>query len=326
MATYVGLGDSYAAGVGGGPSTDECRRTTDGYPVQVAQALGVSLAYQACIGATVADVRAQQLGALGDDTAYVSITVGGNDLDFTTVLTEFAMPAWMADESVLDTALRTLRDDLPGRYAQLFADVRERVPKAQVVVAGYPRLFDGVDCSLLTFFSDDEMSRLNDAADELATVMDRATTDAGFTFVDVRGPFEGHAVCDDPAWIHDVTWPVEESFHPTAAGHTAYGRHVAEALGASAAHAAIRPVGAGAWPVPTDCGPCRTTPPPTFRPPDLTSRRSLDGARRHGLDVDEVAELGRRLNGGGADPQAYDRACHLDRRVRESSSGEDLRR
>lgn len=312
MPVYAGLGDSYAAGVGAGASTDTCWRATAGYPVLVGKALGVSVYYGACNGATVADVAKEQLGGLGDDTAYVSITVGGNDLDFTTVLTEFAMPAWMADDSVLDTSLRTMHDDLPGRYADLFGQVRERAPRAQVVVAGYPRLFDGVDCSLFTFFSTDEMKRLNDAADQLAEVMAKSARDVGFEFVDVREAFDGHAVCDDPAWIHDATWPLEISFHPTAAGAAAYGRLVTGAF--VGRHAATE--SAHAADVPVTCGPCRTTPPPRFELPDVSSERSLRGASRWGIDPDELVRLGIRVKDPSGDPDAWARLHELDLQCR----------
>ncbi len=85
-ATYVALGDSYAAGVGGGSEVDACWRAHDGYPVQVAAALGVAVAYDACLGATTSDVGTCQLDDLGPDAAYVSVTIGGNDIEFVPVL------------------------------------------------------------------------------------------------------------------------------------------------------------------------------------------------------------------------------------------------
>ncbi|TWP34225.1 SGNH/GDSL hydrolase family protein [Leekyejoonella antrihumi] len=311
MSVYAALGDSYAAGVGAGPSTDSCWRSTAGYPVLVGQALEVSVYYGACTGATVADVEKDQVGGLGHQTAYVSITVGGDDLDFTKVMTEFALPAWMADDSVLDTSLRTLHEQLPGRYADLFEKVRARAPHARVVVAGYPRLFDGVDCNPLTFFSVSEMARLNDAADQVAQVMRESTDKAGFQFVDVRDEFVGHAVCDDPEWIRGASWPLEVSFHPNESGAAAYGRLVTAAFRTGA------PVkgAAGSAGLPVECGPCRTTPAPRFRLPDITSQRSLQGARRCGLDPNEVAHLGIRIKDPGGDPAALARLHELDRQV-----------
>ncbi len=342
MSAYTALGDSYAAGVGSGDSAGSCGRSVEGYPVLVAASLDATLDYEACLGATIGEVRKGQLHGLGDQSEYVSITVGGNDLHFTTVMTEFALPAWMADDSVLDESLRILHDELPGRYDDLLTEVRDRAPRARVLVVGYPRLFDGVDCSLFTFFSVEEMDRLNDAADELAEVTAAACRRAGVEFVDVRGAFDGHAICDDKTWLHDAVWPLEESFHPNAAGHAAYGRLVAAAFGApdariregqeavlrsavAAREAALAgrvevtepATGEGGWPIPTAFGGGRTAPAPCFRMPDLTSRRSLEGASRHGLDPDEVALLGLRLKSPAGDRWAMQRVHELDRQVRE---------
>ena len=41
----------------------------------------------------------------------------------------------------------------------------------------------------------------------------------GDAFADVRSAFSGHELCDWGAWLHSVTWPIGNSYHPTAAGH-----------------------------------------------------------------------------------------------------------
>ncbi|RYE74532.1 MAG: SGNH/GDSL hydrolase family protein, partial [Myxococcales bacterium] len=137
---YVALGDSYAAGVGAGEHAGPCWRTDAGYPLEVARGLGEDLSWQACIGATVADVRREQLAALDADATHVSITVGGNDIGFAPVLVSAAQPAWMSDtDVVLDGALRLLREELPNRLRRLYADVRAAAPDAEILVTTYPR-------------------------------------------------------------------------------------------------------------------------------------------------------------------------------------------
>ena len=233
---YVALGDSYAAGVGGGPSHGACWRADVGYPVLVGRRLGLPVAYNACLGATIADVLAHQLDALGPETTHVSITVGGNDIGFVPVLIAAAEPAWMSNsDTAIDAALITMRRSLPGRLDGLFAEVARRAPGAQVVVSGYPALFMGADCSPFTFFSAHEMTRLNDAADELRSIIAAATRRAGFGLVRVASSFVGHAVCSEAEWINGVSWPVEASFHPNALGHKAYADLVLRAFGVAAA-------------------------------------------------------------------------------------------
>jgi lysophospholipase L1-like esterase len=309
---YVALGDSYAAGVGGGPRTDDCWRATDGYPVLVARALGVDVTYAACIGATTGDVLGDQLAGLSAGTAYVSITIGGNDLGFVPVLVAAAEPAWLNDsDDDIDRALRLLREVVPGRLDTTYAAVRQRAPGAEVVATAYPRLFNGEDCNPATFFSAHEMTRLNAAADELAVTIEAAADRAGFGFVDVRTPFEGHAICDDTSWLHGVTLPLEASFHPARAGHAAYAAAVRPGLGPS-----TRP---SSEPRVTRL-PGRRGSAPVFSLPDLAGMRSLAGARAHGLDPDEVAALARttQRDTAGPDPEveaAWERLHEMDDEV-----------
>lgn len=340
MGEYAALGDSYAAGVGAGTPQDSCGRAAGGYPVLVASALGTPLSYQACTGASIADVEHHQLGALGRRTRFVSITVGGNDLGFTDVMTEFALPSWVADDSVLDKALKIMHQELPGRYDVLFARVRAAAPRAQVVVTGYPRLFNGQDCSLLTFFSASEMARLNDAADQFAQVIEQSCAAAGLPFVDVRDAFAQHEICDPSPWIHDVVWPIDASFHPNAAGQLGYAARVGAAFGVSAVPAGTVRVGSSVaspltgpsqrpvtvsdvaeagsldrQPVPITPGPCRTTEPPRFHIPDVGSARSLRAARRYGLDPDEIEGLSIRVKNPAGDRGAWERLRELDQWV-----------
>lgn len=283
---YVALGDSYAAGVGGGASRNDCWRAVEGYPVLVARTLGLHLAYQACLGATIDNVERDQVQALGLETSHVSLTVGGNDIGFTPVLIECAKPSWMSDsDAVLDDALAILRTELPARLAALLATIGEGAPNAQVAVTAYPVLFNGEDCNALTFFSPHEMTRIKDGVDELAGVLGAAARGAGAEFVDPRAPFVGHAICDGQEWLNGASLPLEQSFHPNADGHATYARLVTTSFDAASADLGperdVRVVE----------GPASRGDAPTFRLPDLLSPQSLDGARRHGLDPSRVEAL-----------------------------------
>lgn len=311
---YVALGDSYAAGVGGGAKRSECWRAVEGYPVVVARFLGLDLAYQACLGATIGNVERDQMEALGVETTHVSLTIGGNDVGFTPVLIEAAKPSWMSDsDPVIDDALAILRTQLQARLAALLVTIGERAPDAKVVVTAYPVLFNGQDCNALTFFSPHELSRIKECVDELAGVIGAVTRDAGAAFVDPRAAFADHAICDSEEWLNGASWPPEESFHPNPSGHTAYTRLVTTAFGE---------VGDELGPerdVRIVEGRARRGDAPTFRLPDLLSRQSLDGARRHGLDPDHIADLAWQAEhpaiGSGA-TAAREALQDLDRAVR----------
>ena len=81
-ASYVALGDSYSSGTGTRTYISDgtsCLRSVYAYPSLIASAKGYALNFRACSGAKIADVTTSQLSALTSSTAYVSISVGGND-------------------------------------------------------------------------------------------------------------------------------------------------------------------------------------------------------------------------------------------------------
>ena len=127
-------------------------------------------------------------------------------------------------EYQMDRMINFMED---GKRIVLAAD---RAPNAQVAIAGYPYLFNGQDCSWATFFSGREMSRLNAGTAELDRLIDARSGAAGFTYVEVRDDFAGHAVCDSQAWVNNLTFPVDESFHPNRAGNRAYAAAITPAL------------------------------------------------------------------------------------------------
>jgi lysophospholipase L1-like esterase len=233
-ATYVALGDSYASGVGTRTylaDSGSCQRSALAYAPRVAAQLGYALTFVACAGARVADVQANQLGALNAATAFVTISIGGNDAGFSHVISQCAKPFPFTCWGDIDRAQAFISDTLPAQLDGLYAQVRGRAPAARVVVVGYPRIFDGMTtCNLAARVSPGEEVRLNDTADQLA-VAERARAQAhGFAFVDAIPSFTGHAVCASAEWLNGLSNPVSESYHPNTAGYDAYTRLVVPAL------------------------------------------------------------------------------------------------
>ncbi len=223
--SLVGLGDSYASGLGTGEydgSSGDCKRSPDAYPVLDSQRIGAAISFVACSGATTSDVDTDQLGALSASTTDVTLTVGGNDVGFVDVISQCALPSWASHcFAAIKRASRVVRQVLPGRLDALYDDISAGAPDANVVVVGYPRLFSGQDCSPLTFFTKKELRRLNQSADLLDQTIGKRARAHHFDFVDPRSAFVGHAVCDADPWLNNLTYPVEESFHPTVSGQLA---------------------------------------------------------------------------------------------------------
>ena len=222
-ASYVALGDSYSSGTGTRSYLSDgtsCQRSVYAYPSLIASSKGYALNMRACSGATTADVASLQLGALSTGTAYVTISAGGNDAGFSSVITECAQPAWASDcGAALDRAAGVIDNAVPGRLASLYASIRTRAPQAKVVVAGYPRVFNGEDCNAATWFSPTEESRLNATADLLNSKLAAAASSAGFAFSNPTTAFTGHAVCDSTEWLNGLSSPTSDSYHPNRLGH-----------------------------------------------------------------------------------------------------------
>ena len=222
--SYVALGDSYASGTGTRSYISDgtsCKRSTYAYPKLIAAARGYDLNFKACSGATVSSVTSGQLPALTTGTNYVSLSVGGNDAGFASVLTECAQPGWMSNcNAAIDKAQAYITNTLPGRLSTLYAAIRTKAPNAKVVVVGYPRIFNGEDCNAGTWFSPAEETRLNAMADLLNSKTSTQASAKAFSFANPTSRFVGHAVCDDPEWLNGLSNPISESYHPNKAGHS----------------------------------------------------------------------------------------------------------
>ncbi|GAA0567282.1 SGNH family lipase [Paractinoplanes ferrugineus] len=218
---YVSLGDSYSAGVGSGGSESggRCRRNTNAYPARWAKAhSGYDAVLGACSGADVAAVRLTQLAALTRDTTLVTLTAGGNDIGFARTMTGCVLdPRTSACVARTHTATRQAREVLPDRLRQLYAAIRDRSPKADVLVLGYPRFFRSARAGC-RFLNGTERASINDTIDVLNAVLRERATAAGFHFVEVTSRFTGHGLCAGTPWLHGVTFPTDNSFHPTDAG------------------------------------------------------------------------------------------------------------
>ena len=219
---YVALGDSYSSGVGTRTFFEErCKQSFYAYPELIAQQRpSTSLVFAACSGAKTGDVLSRQVSSLTSSTAIVTITIGGNDAGFSEVITQCALPWPFSCNSNITNAQSYIRNTLPGLLNSVYASIGSHAPSARVIVLGYPRLFMGVDCNAGTFFSEDEMRRLNETADLMRNVERERAVAAGDTFVDAIPAFTGHAVCSSSEWLNGLSNPIEESYHPNRTGHS----------------------------------------------------------------------------------------------------------
>lgn len=230
---YTALGDSYSSGVGTRQYYSDgtnCKRSPYAYPVIDAGRLGATLTFAACAGAKIPGIISGQLGSLNATTRYVTVTAGGNDLGWSSVIIQCAKPWPYTCWGHIDRAESYIRNTLPGQLDQLYRAIKAKAPNARIVAVGYPRLFNGEECNAIARISPGEQSRLNRAADLLAETTKARAVANGLAFVDARGPYTGHAVCDDVEWINGTSWPLGESYHPNRSGQRGYADIVEAAL------------------------------------------------------------------------------------------------
>ncbi|SDE07378.1 SGNH/GDSL hydrolase family protein [Glycomyces harbinensis] len=220
---YVALGDSYVSGVGAGDylADDGCYRSANAYPVLAAEEVGAELSFDACSGARVEDVVAEQLGNLSRRTKEVTIGVGGNDAGFSSVLGACAGTDTALCQGAIANAQSVITTSLPAELDDLYTQVEDLAPRADVTIVGNPRLFSGTSCSGTLAITPDEQALLNETADLLADTTAAVAADHGFDFADVRDAFAGHEVCTADPWILGYVGTIE-SFHANAAGQAAY--------------------------------------------------------------------------------------------------------
>jgi lysophospholipase L1-like esterase len=303
VSSYVALGDSYSSGTGTRTYLNDgtsCQRSVYAYPSLIASSKGYALNFRACSGATTTNVAQLQLDALNAGTAYVSISAGGNDAGFSSVLTECAKPAWMSNcNGAIDQAQNVINYTLPGRLKTLYSDIRRRATNAKIVVVGYPRLFNGTDCNAGTWFSATEMSRLNTTADLLNLQISTAASAAGFTFSNPTPAFVGHAICASTEWINGLSYPISESYHPNRLGHSAgYTPLVGPQLTGSPVtlspmtlQAAVASADRLAAQQRTHSAGDRRIRPERFVPPDLHSAAARAAAARAGVNLNDPASI-----------------------------------
>ena len=220
---YVALGDSYSSGVGAGnytSSSGSCDQSPNAYPQLWANANGpASFANETCAGATTSSVISSQLGALSSATSLVSITVGGYDVGFSSVMETCVLESTSSCVSAVHSSESEVATQLPGELNTVLGDIKADAPDARVVVLDYPQLYDLSKSSSCVGLSTTDRTALNQGAAELDSAIEAAAARYGDDFASVQDQFSGHQICDSSSWLHSVNFlDVGESYHPTASG------------------------------------------------------------------------------------------------------------
>lgn len=242
---YVALGSSFAAGPGVENQLGNCGRSDNNYANLTANALGLELTDVSCNGATTDNIldtpqrgAPPQIEAVTADTALVTVTIGGNDINYTS--STFACAGTAAEEQCtanLDQAtINEAVRQLPAKLTATIDAIKDRAPEATIVVVTYPRVFppDAVSCSELEL-SPDDTDYLADLGRMLEETFVSVVASEQVLIADSYVLAEGHGPCASPAsvrWVNGGPIAVDGiRYHPTGAGHIAMSRLVLDALG-----------------------------------------------------------------------------------------------
>ena len=157
--------------------------------------------------------------AVNGTTNIVTITIGGNDLGFASIIAKCVQADCNATlNSTRATADATLTPKLNAVYAAIKARM---AGGARVVVLGYPRLFSGASCFGTTGITAGERSNANLLSDEIDRVSGQDAAAYGFVYKSATSAFTGHAVCSGSAWLNGLNlFNSAESFHPNRTGQS----------------------------------------------------------------------------------------------------------
>jgi lysophospholipase L1-like esterase len=246
---YIALGDSYSSGHGASFTYTEntCRRSDSAYPkgffekyvASQQPSKSSSFSHRACTGAVIQDVIDNQLVFVTGSVDMVTITIGGNDVNFgdvaTTCLTNGSA---VCADALSETAPKIPKLRKP--LTDLLAQIRKKALAANIVISGYPKIFDTGDCG--TFgISEDSRDRMRAQQEQVNTLIrEVAEASERVEYADPDGLFNGHRVCDTgDRWINQVgdgfvKLDPGAAYHPNADGHVAMSTAVLDgALGAT---------------------------------------------------------------------------------------------
>ena len=189
------------------------------------------------------------LDELGEDVDYVTMSIGGNDVGFTDIVTTcvtYNSYLYFGDSCALDDQLNQIVNDFPTVYKpaleNTYLGIQQRAPQAEIIIAGYPHLLHA-DCASGTVFNAHEIyivnSKIDWFNDQLEDLVNqcRQNYNMKIHYVSVIDAFAGHeayAPTESDRWINDIHVGSKDqdlkqnlvtsasSMHPNNSGAQAY--------------------------------------------------------------------------------------------------------
>lgn len=247
-AHYVAMGSSFAAGPGLTPraagSPTRCWQSAKNYAHLLADKMDFNLTDMSCSGATTHHILGPwnelpaQISAVGAGTALVTITIGGNDINYIGGLIAASCQR-LADEGKQTqkcfTAPQPTKEDFVAVEQQLkriATEVHARAPQARVIFVNYFSVLpEGPPCEN-TPLSARQAEAFLTLGKRLERITARAAEASGADILDAAALTRNHHACAADPWITgyrpDPDWALQAPYHAKQQAMT----HVADALAA----------------------------------------------------------------------------------------------
>jgi lysophospholipase L1-like esterase len=245
-ARYVAMGSSYAAGPGVTTLADSpvnrCFRSRDNYAHQVAARLKLDLVDVSCSGATTKNVLADwneipaQVSAVTADTKLVTLTIGGNDLNYVGNLGAASCAAIHGPNC---PAVRAPTEadftNLGQAFHAIIAEIRQRAPQARIVFVEYPAVLPPSGLCAATPMTADEGDMLRATAARLVAITDQVADAEKVEVLPFATYSKDHGACGADPWMAGYVdasgQRVRVPYHPNLAGMTAVADDLTAVLG-----------------------------------------------------------------------------------------------
>ncbi|NEA30453.1 SGNH/GDSL hydrolase family protein [Streptomyces sp. SID13031] len=243
---YVALGSSFAAGPGIKPIVDKAAgRSARNYPHLVAEALGLELTDVTYSGATTANIlrerqdeAAPQIDAVGPDTALVTITAGGNDLEYIgtfirgSLMNTLAKPATLLGKRVANRIRARVSylkapaeyDAVAASLTEIVTAIRDRAPQSRILLVDYLTVAGpGTRPRLDVPLNEEQLPSVVMMADGLARAYATAAEKTGTELIEASAAGLSHAVGSAEPWTSGFHFGPGRGvpYHPTPAGMAA---------------------------------------------------------------------------------------------------------
>jgi len=216
-ARYVAMGSSYAAGVGIGPlvpdSPKRCGRNENNYPHLLAAEMGLTLDDVSCGGATTAHLLGPwselppQIDAVTPDTRLVTVTIGGNDLNYVRALmtatcgrTPNTMPPAGRPCPPVKWPDASDYQGLEQHLRQIAQEVRRRAPQARLVFVDYVRILPDAGTCPDVPLDDDQMAAARQTFRRMAKITRAAARAEAASLLPLGRLSMGHDACSVNPW------------------------------------------------------------------------------------------------------------------------------